>query len=170
MTLARTEAEWLGREIVGAIEHRDWARLAACFADDVTFRAVVPNREKPIREHVGPEAASAQIARWFDDGDIHEMLDSSVYLVGDRLHVGYRVRCREDGLWYLVEQHLFATVAGGRAIYVEPALLGVSRHPAAGLTAGGRQPPGGRRCSRPVRAHESIDGRRANSRSASARA
>ena len=110
--------ERVGHEIVAAIEHRDWARLAACLADDVIFRAVVPNREKPFRDHVGPDAACAQIARWFDDADVHRLLDSSVYLVGDRLHVGYRVRCREDGQWYLVEQHLFATMDGGKAIYV----------------------------------------------------
>ena len=114
MTEAEALAGSLGREFVAAVEGRDWARLAACLSGDVIFRAVVPNETKPFREHVGPEAAAAQIARWFDDGDIHQLLESRVELVADSLHVSYRVRNREEGQWYLVEQHLFATLAGDR--------------------------------------------------------
>jgi hypothetical protein len=102
--------EALGREVVAAVEQRDWPRLAACMSPTVVFRAVVQNESNPFREHHGPEAASAQVARWFDDGDPHELLDSDVGMVADRLHVRYRVRNREDGRWLLVEQHVFATV------------------------------------------------------------
>jgi hypothetical protein len=104
----------IGREIVASVERRDWSRLAACLSGDVVFRAVIPNQRRPFREHIGPDAAVAQVARWFDDGDIHELLDSSVDMVADRLHVRYRVRNREVGQWYLVEQHLFATLSGAR--------------------------------------------------------
>ena len=104
------EPEAAGREIVAAIEHRAWDRLAACLSPDVVFRAVIPNESNPLREHHGPEAACAQMARWFDDGDIHELLASDVGMVADRLHVSYRVRNREDGKWLLVEQHVFATL------------------------------------------------------------
>ena len=110
--------ERLGREIVAAIADRDWPRFAACLAPDVTFRAVVPSREEPFREHVGPDAATAQMARWFDGGEAYDLVDSTVEMVGDRLHVGYRATGIDEGTWYLVEQHLFATVADGRAIYV----------------------------------------------------
>jgi len=40
-------------------------------------------------------------------------------MVADRLHVRYRVRNREDGTWYLVEQHLFATMAGDRISHLD---------------------------------------------------
>jgi SnoaL-like domain len=104
----------LGREIVASVERRDWARLAACLSGDVVFRAVIDDQAKPFREHIGPDAVAAQIARWFDDGDIHELVESSVDVVADRLHVRYRIRNREVGQWYLVEQHLFATLSGVR--------------------------------------------------------
>ena len=122
----QARAESLGREVVAAVEGRDWARLAACMSEDVVFRAVIPNETKPFREHLGPDAASAQIARWFDDGDIHELLESGVDVVADRLHVRYRIRNREDGTWYLVEQHMFATLAGDQDQPGRPALLRVS--------------------------------------------
>ena len=111
-------AERLGHEIVAAIADRDWSRFAACLAPDVTFRAVVPSRAEPFREHVGPDAAAAQMARWFDGGEAYDLIDSTVEMVADRLHVGYRATGVDDGTWYLVEQHLVATVADGRAIYV----------------------------------------------------
>ena len=109
----------LGREIVASVERRDWARLAACLSGDVVFRAVIADQTKPFREHIGPDAAAAQIARWFDDGEIHELLESSVDMVADRLHVRYRVRNREVGRWYLVEQHLFATLSGARISHLD---------------------------------------------------
>ena len=112
-------ADALGREIVTAVEIRDWARLASCMSADVVFRALIPNETRPYREHVGPDAAAAQIARWFDDGDVHELLGSGVDVVADRLHVRYRIRNREVGTWYLVEQHLFATVSGDRISHAD---------------------------------------------------
>jgi ketosteroid isomerase-like protein len=114
-----TTAEWLGREVIAAVERRDWAALAACLSEDVVFRAVISNEKTPFREHVGPDAAAAQIARWFDDGDVHQLVGSGVEMVADRLHVRYRVRNREDGTWYLVEQHLFATMAGDRISHLD---------------------------------------------------
>ncbi len=87
---------------------------------DVVFRALIPNETRPYREHVGPDAAAAQIARWFDDGDVHELLGSGARsLVADRLHVRYRIRNREVGTWYLVEQHLFATVSDDRISHAD---------------------------------------------------
>lgn len=107
-------ADAIGQRIVAAIEIRDWARLASCLSMDVVFRALIPNETRPYREHVGPDAAAAQIARWFDDGDVHQLQASTVETLADRLHVRYRVRDREDGEWFLVEQHLFATLSGDR--------------------------------------------------------
>lgn len=109
MGLETAAAEALGREFIAAIETRDWERLAACFAPDVVFRAVVPS-EVPFREHGGPEAAARQIARWFSDADVHRLVDSQVDVLADRLHIRYRIHGREDGEWFLVEQQAFATL------------------------------------------------------------
>ncbi len=111
-------AESLGREFVASIQHRDWDRLAACFAPDVAFRSVVPDRDEPFRDRLGPEAACAQIADWFDGGEAYELIGSTVDLIGDRLHVGYRVTGTDGGVRYLVEQHAFATLSGDRIGYL----------------------------------------------------
>ena len=123
-------ADALGREIVTAVETRDWTKLAGCMSADVVFRALIPNETKPYREHIGPDAAAAQIARWFDDGDVHELLASTVETLADRLHVRYRVRNREDGQWFLVEQHLFATVSGDRITHADLLCSGIREVPA----------------------------------------
>jgi ketosteroid isomerase-like protein len=102
-------AEAIGRDIVAAVADRDWPRFAACLAPDVAFRAVVPSLSEPFREHHGPDAVRAQMAAWFDGGDEYELLASTVEVIADRLHVSYRAR-GEDGGWYLVEQHLFASI------------------------------------------------------------
>jgi hypothetical protein len=114
MDLLGPAASAVGREIVAAIESRDWGRLAECMSPAVQFRAVVPSRTEPFREHLGPDAACAQIARWFDGGDIYELIGHEIDVVADRLHVSYTVQGRDDGTWYLVEQHIFATLAGDR--------------------------------------------------------
>ena len=93
--------------------------MASCLSSDVVFRALIENETKPFREHIGPDAAAAQIAGWFDDGDVHELLASTVEMIADRLHVRYRVRNREDGEWFLVEQHLFATLSGDRISHLD---------------------------------------------------
>ena len=104
----------VGHEVVVAVRERDWVRLAGCLTPDVAFRAVVPSRTEPLREHIGVEAACAQMARWFDGGEFYEMTNSDVHMTADRLHVGYRCHGIDGGTWYTVEQHLFATLADGR--------------------------------------------------------
>lgn len=117
MGLDTVAAEVVGREFIAAIETRDWERLAASFAPDVVFRAVVPS-DVPFREHRGPEAATVQIARWFKDADVHRLVDSQVDVLADRLHIRYRIHGREDGEWFLVEQQAFATLNLGVISYL----------------------------------------------------
>src|SRR4029077_17625648 len=109
----------IGAEVVASIEERDWPRLAACLAPDVVFRAITPTKARPMRELVGPVDTSAQIPLWFHDADIHELVASTVEPIADRLHISYRVRCREDGRWLLVEQQLFATLTGDRIVHLD---------------------------------------------------
>src|SRR4051812_1249184 len=102
----------LGDAFLAAVRDRDWPGLAATFAPDGRFLAVVDNEAKPFREQVGGEAAATQVARWFDDGDIHEVVASGTEMVSDRVHVWYRVRNHEPDGWNLVEQHVFAEPDG----------------------------------------------------------
>jgi hypothetical protein len=96
----------IGYRFVRSIADRDWAVLADCFASDAEFHAVIGSA-RPFHEKRGSAAIADQIRAWFVDGDVHELLDFSVGIVVDRLHVRYRIRNREHGTWYVVEQHAF---------------------------------------------------------------
>jgi hypothetical protein len=96
----------IGYRFVRSIADRDWAALAACFTSTAEFHAVTCGGQ-PFREKRGSAAIADQIRAWFQDGDVHELLESHVDVFVDRLHVRYRIRNREHGTWYLVEQHAF---------------------------------------------------------------
>jgi hypothetical protein len=99
----------VGHRFVLAIADRDWDTLASLFSSNAAFHAVILST-KPFREQQGPGPITGQIRAWFQDGDIHELLDSSVEPIVDRLHLRYRVRNREHGTWYVVEQHAFLSL------------------------------------------------------------
>ena len=101
----------LGEAFLASVRDRDWVALAGTFAPDAQFQAVVDNEAHPFRERTGGEQAAAQIARWFDDGDVHEVVASGVEAMADRVHVWYRVHNHEPDGWKLVEQHVFADPA-----------------------------------------------------------
>jgi len=110
MDRGRTPLE-LGEAFLASIRDRDWAALAATFAPDARFHAVVDNQAHPFRDKAGGDDAAAQVARWFDDGDVHEVVASGVEPLADRVHVWYRVHNHEPDGWHLVEQHVFAEPA-----------------------------------------------------------
>ena len=103
----------VGRAFADAIADLDYPRLESLFRPDVRFRALIP-RACPE----GSTAAEAvrEIHRWFADTDRVVLVDSSVGAVVDRLHVAWRLRVREGGAWYELEQHAFATVEEGRIV------------------------------------------------------
>jgi hypothetical protein len=99
----------MGRRFVTAIVDHDWDGVAACFAPDAEFRAVVPNLEHPFREHTGGKAAAAQIQRWFGDADVTQLVESQVEPIADRIRITYRVHEHEPDGWYDVKQVAFVT-------------------------------------------------------------
>ena len=101
----------VGNALVAAIAGQDRAALAACFAQDVQIRALIP---PGLRERTGADDAAALIAGWFADSTVLELVDAGAKQVGDRLHVSYRVEGVEEGEPYVVEQHLYCTLADGR--------------------------------------------------------
>ncbi len=101
----------VGRAFVDCVARRDFNGLQTLFADDLRFRALIPRSD--------PEARSAHDARtimegWYRDSDRTELLGSTVEMVVDRLQIAYRVRGRENGAWYVVEQHITASVDDSR--------------------------------------------------------
>lgn len=107
-----------GRRFVDALTSHDWEGLAACFAEGARFRAVVPNSEHPFRDGTGGADAAAQLRRWFGDADVTELVASTVEMVGDRLHVAYRIREHESDGWFLVEQQAFITPSPAGIAYL----------------------------------------------------
>ncbi len=104
-----TAALALGRRFVSALTSQDWEDLAGCFSEEARFRALVPSPERPFRDWTGRTDAAAQLRRWFEDSDVTELIASTVEMVGDRLHVAYRIRGHEPDGWYLIEQQTFIT-------------------------------------------------------------
>ena len=101
----------LGQAFLSALARRDFPALEACFAPDVEFRALVPSG---VREGAGPAATVAWLRRWFGDADAFEMQHAELGLVADRLRISYRIRCRKDGRWTLIEQQAYCVAATGQ--------------------------------------------------------
>jgi tRNA 2-thiouridine synthesizing protein A len=98
----------LGHAFVNAIVDRDFDAVEALLAPNVRFRALTP---RAVREGTTPAEARDWIWAWFGETDQNELIDSRIEMVADRLHLAYRIRLREHGAWYLVEQHLFGSLA-----------------------------------------------------------
>jgi hypothetical protein len=92
--------------LVEAIAAQDRDALAACFAADAEFRALIP---PGLRERTGADDAAELVSSWFADSTELELLDSRVEMVGDRLHIAYRFRGVEEDEPYVVEQQLYCT-------------------------------------------------------------
>ena len=71
-------------EEVGYVNHASRIRLLPGSAEavrrlrDAGFLAVIANERTPFREKIGGQAAAEQIAQWFGDADVTELMDSSV--------------------------------------------------------------------------------------------
>jgi hypothetical protein len=101
----------LGTRIVQAIAAQDEAALAECFTPGVELRALVP---PGLRERTGSGEAAALISAWFADSTELQLVAAVEDELADRLHVAWRFEGIEEGTPYVVEQHLYATVADGR--------------------------------------------------------
>ncbi len=105
----------LGRRFVDAIVAADFGALERLLAEDVRFRALVP---RASRDASSAREACELLEGWFGETEDRSLVRSDVETVADRLHVAYRLRLRENGAWYLVEQQLFALQRGGRLVDV----------------------------------------------------
>jgi ketosteroid isomerase-like protein len=103
--------ESLPERLVAAISAQDSAGITACFAEDASLRALIP---PGTRERTGATEAAALIASWFTDSTVLELTEVSSKHVGDRLHIAYCFTGVEDDEPFVVEQHLYCTVADGR--------------------------------------------------------
>ena len=101
----------VGTRFVEAVAAQDTTALTECFVADVLFRALTP---PGLRERTSAAEAAALVTQWFGDSTELRLLDSHGAEVGDRLHVSYRFAGIENGEAFVVEQHLFCVVEGGK--------------------------------------------------------
>lgn len=101
----------VGRAFLSALERRDFEALEACFEPEATFRALVPSG---VREGSGRQQAVAWLRHWFGPADRFEVQRMGVDSVADCLHISYRIRLREEGVWYLIEQQAYCVAGDGQ--------------------------------------------------------
>ena len=101
----------LGQRYVAAVAGQDLQGLQACFVDGAVLRALIP---PGLREREGAAEAAQLVHSWFADSDPLQLIDSSVEEFADRLHIRYRFQGTEEGDDYVVEQHLYGVVDGGK--------------------------------------------------------
>jgi ketosteroid isomerase-like protein len=101
----------LGARLVRAIAEQDEPALSQCFAPNAELRALTPHG---LRERVGAVEAASMISGWFGDSTELHLLDSRSDELADRVHVSYRFEGVEEGEPYLVEQHLYCSIADGK--------------------------------------------------------
>jgi tRNA 2-thiouridine synthesizing protein A len=112
---AEADALRLGRAYIEALVRGDFDAIERLLAPRVRFRALIP---RATRRAATAHGARAWIEDWFGQTDGHELIASQVEMIADRLHIAYRMRLREDGAWYVVEQHIFGSLDEGRLVGV----------------------------------------------------
>jgi ketosteroid isomerase-like protein len=103
-----------GARLAAAIAAQDAAGLRAVLADELDFQALTPRRH--WHAATGSEAVDDVIlGHWFSpDCEVQELDALSTGDVAGREHVAYRLRVREAGCDYLVEQQAYYQTEDGR--------------------------------------------------------
>jgi hypothetical protein len=101
-----------GRELLAGIAERDYARIAACFAEGSTFHVLTP---KPrLRDHSGPEEAAERYRFWLAPLEPYALLEGDVVEIADRIRIRYLFRGKDPAHgWQLNEHTAYAVVEDG---------------------------------------------------------
>ncbi len=112
---AQVDRDWKqwGEEIVQCLDTRDFEKLADRFHPQVRCRLLIPGG---LMTPLGARGLIRYFEQWFGEADHFNVEDSQMTRVGDRLHVGYRLRLREGGVWYLVEQQTYSLLEEGSIV------------------------------------------------------
>ena len=112
----------VGTRFLGALEHRDYDALGACFAADGELRGVVP---PGVREAVGREDVVARFRIWTEDITDYEIAESDAAPFADLLRLRWAVRGVDPELGLNVyEQTAYAEVVDGEIVRMRLACSG----------------------------------------------
>lgn len=112
--LPPSATEPAGARFAAALAAQDKARLRAVLADVVDFQGLTPGRhwQSSTNREVVDDVI---LGRWFGSGrDVQELCAVATGEVAGREHVAYRLRVRESGRDYLVEQQAYYQAEAGR--------------------------------------------------------
>jgi ketosteroid isomerase-like protein len=111
MAVTERELVAVGERVLEAIARRDAERIAACFAEDASFRVLTPG---PLRELHGHEEIAERYRAWLGPLEGFELLESDAVTVADRVRIRYRFRGRDpEKGWQLNEHTGYAAVTDG---------------------------------------------------------
>lgn len=101
----------IGEQFMLCLRERDFDRLVGPFHPQVTCRLLIPSG---LLTPVSAPTLMRYFRQWFGEADHFNIEGSHITRVGDRLHIGYHIRLREGGLWYLVEQQTYSQLDGDK--------------------------------------------------------
>jgi hypothetical protein len=93
MTSELTSGRDIGGEFAAALRAADFGAIGRCLSPAVQLRALLPGG---MVDAAGRAAAVAMLADWLEDGAGYTVLATSSDVVGQRLHLSYRVRLGGD--------------------------------------------------------------------------
>jgi hypothetical protein len=95
------------RSFLDALAVRDFNRIETLFHPQARFRGLTP---PALREGTTAAEAAEWIRRWMSDATDYEIIETSIDEMVDKLHLRYRIRLKENGEWFIVEQHAYCTI------------------------------------------------------------
>ncbi len=130
INLPDDERGQMGEGIARCLEERDFDGLARFFHPQVACRLLIP---AGLLTPTGTPALIGRLRQWFGDADHLIMESRQITRVGASLHLGYRIRLREDGLPYTVEQQTYSKLEGDRITQFDLICSGFQPDPRANL-------------------------------------
>jgi hypothetical protein len=126
-----------GERFTQALGRQDAGALRAVLAGTIDFQALTPRRHWAAS--TGREVADEIVlGHWFGPGaDVAEVCSVTTGQVADTAHVAYRLRVRESGTEYLVEQQAYYRADGPRITWMRVLCSGYRPVRAARAGAGG---------------------------------
>ena len=103
----------IGNAFINKMKKEDFNSLQSLFSDNVFFRALIPSSLVTLNS---PDKVAHQIHRWFyvDDSEEYKLIDSSVDVVIDCLHISYKIFETYQGKTYCIEQQLYCEISSGK--------------------------------------------------------
>ena len=99
-----------------AVVQRDFVACSRCLADDVVFKALLPDAHHDVSS---AREAAWLLTHWFDDAREVEVLERVIDSIVDRVRIRYRLRLRYDDGWYVWEQQGYCTTRDDRIAAAE---------------------------------------------------